>query len=659
MSLFTQNAERLKKLSLPYNPLTGEGSLIERYNLEFTCRGAKYSYNLPTHMKRLKEIEDIEIFKDVDKYLTYHLGYTSEQLRCEFEQAFFDLRLDEDFEFWAYITAKIQDKATSKDIPFILNPPQRKLLLVYETERVSNRPIRVLIDKSRQWGGSTLTDLYMAWIQQRHRTGWNMAICTQLEPQARGIRAMYKRLANYYPSEAGTITLTPWEGTKHKYCKERDCTIQIGSMQHPDSLRSNTFKLVHNSEVALWETTENKTPEDMITALTEAVMPEPYTMIVNESTAKGVGNYFHTEWMKAIDGKSVFVPVFVAWYEDTRNVMKVDDYEKFFLGLNDYEKYLWNDVCCALEQIAWYRYKLSEKGGSTWRMMEENPTTWQESFQSTGRRAFPPDYVQRMRKYCKEPILVGDVKANGRKFKKALEHIEIYSDVQGFLKVWIMPPGKDEPKVSNRFLTIVDIGGKSDKSDFSDILVLDRFWMTDIDGVPEVAADWHGHIEHDLLAWKAAQIAKIYDTSLLVIESNTIADESDTEGDHSLTLINEVAQFYNNMYYRNDPEKIKEGEPIKYGYQTNKHTKPLAIDYLNASLRDESYYERDSKACDEFDTYELKANGKYEAKDGCHDDKLMTRAIGLHVCFDRMPRPVLVTNEGKSTRRAIVGDATI
>ena len=37
-------------------------------------------------------------------------------------------------------------------------------------------------------------------------------------------------------------------------------------------------------------------------------------------------------------------------------------------------------------------------------------------------------------------------------------------------------------------------------------------------------------------------------------------------------------------------------------------------------------------------------NGSYGAVDGKHDDLLMTRAIGLHICFHEMPLPRFVGN---------------
>jgi hypothetical protein len=661
-NLFTENERRRNLLSTPYNPETGEGSLIDRFWLEFSCGADFYRYYLPVHMQRFQTVQDLMRTKDVDILLAESFGDTGEELRKKFLEDFFQLRLDEDFEFWAWSCVVVKDKKSSRDIRFKLKRPQRKFLTILENERISNRPIRIRLCKSRQWGGSTLTQIYGLWLQLRHRTGWNMAICANIENQAKTIRAMTRLVINNYPKWAGEITMARWEGTdKHKYIPERDCSIQIGSMQKPDALRANAFKVVHLSEVGLWEKTDNKTPEDMITALTEAVVPEPYTMIVEESTAKGVGNYFHTEWLASIDGKSVYVPVFVAWYEDETSTLDVDDIEKFFNSFNEYEKYLWNDIGCCIEQIAWYRFKLKEKGSSTWRMMEENPTTWQEAFQNTGMRVFPPEYVQKARKNNRNPIKIGDIVGDARKGKDAFKNLNVYDDTHGLFYFWILPPdGKEEEKVANRFVVSVDIGGRTKNADFSVIRVFDKYWMTDLDGKPEIAATWKGHIDQDLLAWKAAQTAKMYDNALLVIEFNSLDTDDDTEGDHSLTVLNEISEFYNNLYYRNDPAKVKEGEPIQYGFHTNKATKPMIVDFLLAALRDESYYERDSRACDEFDLYEMKEGGKLGAVDGKKDDIVMSTSIGLWVCYRRSPAPVILKNEGKiSTKRAIVGDATV
>ena len=59
---------------------------------------------------------------------------------------------------------KIKDKQGQEDIPFILNRPQRRYLDMLETQRACNKPIRIIMLKARQWGGSTITQVYMAWI---------------------------------------------------------------------------------------------------------------------------------------------------------------------------------------------------------------------------------------------------------------------------------------------------------------------------------------------------------------------------------------------------------------------------------------------------------------------------------------------------------------
>ena len=64
--------------------------------------------------------------------------------------------------------------------------------------------------------------------------------------------------------------------------------------------------------------------------------------------------------------------------------------------------------------------------------------------------------------------------------------------------------------MANRYLTVVDVGGRSAKSDWSVIVVFDRLFMAE-GGKPVVVDQWYGHIDIDLLAWKAAQIAAYYD----------------------------------------------------------------------------------------------------------------------------------------------------
>jgi hypothetical protein len=184
----------------------------------------------------------------------------------------------------------------------------------------------------------------------------------------------------------------------------------------------------------------------------------------------------------------------------------------------------------------------------------------------------------------------------------------------------------------DRYVVSVDIGGTGDGSDPSVIKVADRYPMLEDGGVPEVVLEWRGHIEHDLLAWKAARIAKAYGDALLVIESNTYETE-ETEGDNFEYILDEIADIYTNLYARTSPEQIKKGMPLKYGFHTNTKTKPTIIDFLRRAMRDALYIERSLPTTFEMDTYQFHDGDKMDASDGCHDDLLMATAILIYVCY--------------------------
>ena len=81
----------------------------------------------------------------------------------------------------------------------------------------------------------------------------------------------------------------------------------------------------------------------------------------------------------------------------------------------------------------------------------------------------------------------------------------------------------------------VDIGGRSDGADWSVISVIDRYFLME-GGVEECIGTWRGHLDQDLVIWKAVQIAKFFNSALLVPESNSLDMKGD-EGDHSLTIL--------------------------------------------------------------------------------------------------------------------------
>ena len=227
------------------------------------------------------------------------------------------------------------------------------------------------------------------------------------------------------------------------------------------------------------------------------------------------------------------------------------------------------------------------------------------------------------------------------------------------LKIWIQPTDQspDGKKVKNRFLVTVDVGGRGYRADWSVISVFDRISMASEFGALERAALWRGHVDPDLLAYKAAQIAHYYDDALLVIESNTYEtknrksdDAAVSEGDHTYTVLDTLGGIYENLYRRRTtPDNTRDKETRHIGWHMNKQTKYMAYDDYTVRIREGDYMEYSQDAADEAMWLMNAPGGKIEAMEGTHDDIQDTTAVGCYIAFGGM-EPVKIIED--APRRA-------
>ena len=661
--IITENKRRLKEISAVYNPITGEGSTsIPRYEVNINGFPIERLY-LPTTMADEDFVQQLQEL-GAEGYLRHIQGTEPDNRSIvRLWLRFCLLRIKHDFEYWARTMTTISDKSKGRDTAFILNRPQRIYLKAMEELRTRQEPIDIILCKARQWGGSTLTQLYMLWIQLVHKQNWNSVICGDIEKQSSIVAGMLAKVISRYPQWASggkRLTTTPYQGAqKTRVISYSHSRYSLGSAQKPDSLRSEDISMAHLTEVGLWKATQGRKPEDLVQSIFGSIAAGPYTMKVIESTAKGVGNYFHRTWIDAIEKRNNFTPVFIPWFtiDLYSKPLKEEEYGALIDSLDEYEQHLF-ELGATLEAIAWYRDKRREMPDE-WRLFSEFPSTAAEAFQSSGRRVFRIPYVNNARKDCLPPTFTGDIKEcieNGKptiKFEPLVPGER--SDVNT-LSVWLMPEKDDT--LRDRYIVAVDVGGTSDKADYSCILVADRQSMPE-GGVPEIAACWHGHIEHDRLAWKAVEIARAYNNALLVIEANTLETEG-TEGNNFEYILNEIADKYNNLYCRTSQIEIKQGRPRRWGFHTNSSTKPMVINFLIKALRDGLYIERCIQTTYELDLYEFKENGKeMGAIEGNHDDRVMATAILVWVCYNHpLPQRTTTARPSKSRTR-IISEASL
>lgn len=695
-ALLAENDRRNEIMFAKFDPVTGEGSIGKRVRVSIADFAIPVQW-LPVEMMDIPLVKKLVKAGSIDKFLSsvMHVEPNDDDF-IKVSRTLIRLRFKHDFPFWTATLVYIHNKDAGKDVLFRLWYPQRILVSRFEAKRKAGEPIRLILLKARQWGGSTTTQLYMAWLQFFHKKGLNSLIIAHQGTASDEIKDMFDlmikkhpveflhRLGEVYSENEPKLVGVGKSGSTHRV-PQRECKIKVGTAERPNGCRGGAYSLVHLSEVGLWQKTEGKSPEDIVRSACSGILAKPYTMIVMESTANGTGNFFHREYSAAADPKvkSQYEALFIAWFQIEHYSLPFNSAEE----LRDFAKQLWEnrnnaytpsnreesgrylwslwERGASLEAIHWYIYERAGKNDFAV-MAAEFPSDDVEAFVHSGTMVFDKYLVKQFEPFCRDPKFVGEVYADADEGEEALSNLRFREDRQGLLSIWAMPEKFDDYEVTNRYLTVVDVGGRSNKADWSVIVVFDRLSMIDGSEPPSVVAQWYGHCDIDRLAWRAAQIAAFYNDSLLVIESNTL-ETHDKErqvegGDQSQYILNQISDIYPNLYARKQSEdEIREGAPRKYGFHTNVATKPMIISTLVKVIRERLYIERDKRCLDEYDTYERKPNGAYGAIVGKHDDLLMTRAIGLHICYREMEMPefVPITNRTLRKDRSPVSEASI
>jgi hypothetical protein len=695
-AILAENERRKKALFSTYEPTTGEGCRGDRFLLE--TRDAPFRRLwLPRSMEGLPAVRVMLESGSMRRALEEAGMEVSPGSMELFWTWFCEERARRDFEYFAFTWVTIMDGSTAELVPFRLNRGQRRLLEALEGSRERGAPIRVILLKARQWGGSTLVEIYMLWIQVVLRRNWNSVVCAHLDHSATVIREMLTGALGRMQEFGGRrFASRGFEGTRNiKFIEGRGCTIMVGSAESPDSVRAQNVKMAHFSEVALYPDTDKKATSSLIGAVIGTLKLVELSLVVYESTARGVGDFFHEEWLKAERGESPFLPVFVEWflidayregldkgYFTGPNGRRVEgDAAGFARSLDEGElAFFRGNEGVTLESLNWYRGKRAEFSHA-YLMLQEYPSSALEAFQGSGSPVFRREDVEAQRRYCRDPRAIGRLSsacppelARGERWRNGdiLKGLAFVADGEAMeryaagdarerllasrerVKVWAFP--ESTPRVRGRYAVIFDPQrGLSESADWGVILVLDRYWMME-GGVPEVVAEWRGKVDKDVAIWKAVQLARWYDDALLVVECNTY--DTDTRDDYSEFIFDTVAGFYDNIYSRTGADKVKEGVPVEYGFHMNRSTKPMVVSDYTAVLRERGYREREAGALEEALLYEKKDNGRYEAKKGYHDDRLVTRMVGCWICY-RMEMPVVVERGRESGERVVVGVSSV
>lgn len=685
-SMLRENAVRLSRMDARrYDPLSGRGCAVaeERVLVEISDFAPSQMF-VPRECMSYVLMRDVSSCGSIEGYLVSRGMEATAERVSEIVVQLTKIRMREDPEYAMYIEDKIEDKTTGEMVPFRLNYPQRKLIGVFERERRKKKAIRVVVLKARQWGGSTLTQLYMKWMQDHRHDGWNSVILSQVKSASKKIKSMYRKAVERHPGwtvgyPGRQLILQPFENSQDDFVvcvgkKQpiRRSTLTVASFDTFDNVRGSNFHMAHYSEVAYWKKTAEHDPEGVISSIHGGIKNIEDNMEVYESTGRGASGFFYDKCQMAGDseGNDANQFLFIPFFDIELNQERVEDargFARWLLenrgssqcprGWREDGKFFWRmwTLGATFEAINWYRIERNNYKSHAF-MATEAPIDANEAFRSSGNLVFNPYSIDELQDECmREPrwranvnVRRGGEVSDGTFRQKATmlerSEVEFVSPSEASeLRIWQLP-NNNILKVRHRYVVSVDIGGVGKSSDYTVMTVIDRLGMVaGMSGRLTVVARWRAHCRHDILAWKAAALARYYNDALLVIESNTADRDrrSNTEGDHFGTIIEEIAQFYPNLYMRPaSAEKVSEGLTGTYGFQTNKLTKQWIIDNLMAFLDDKLWEEPDKEMYRELRIYERKDDGSMGNIEGSgnHDDVLISTAIGLWVATTDMPK---------------------
>lgn len=409
--------------------------------------------------------------------------------------------------------------------------------------------IRMVVLKARQIGISTIIEAIGFVLAIYRQFFWAMVVSHERE-SSEHLLSMTTRYWDTFVFKS--LYTTTYKGRSH-LAWEHGSQIHVATARNIDAGRSTTKHFLHGSEVASWDHAE-----ELMDGLLNAVPDFGLTAVFFESTAKGVGNFFHKECNKAMRGDSDYEFCFYPWFNDpeyTLDSIPKDLQEKYSVldTYDEEELFLKERFGVSDEKLSWRRWCIANKlRGDLHKFHQEYPSNPHEAFISTGQNVFHlPNILKHYLPRGKKGQKRGNLAYVGGK-------IQFLESPEGFLTVYAYPSADKDWGV---YLCGAD-PTHTIEGDFACIQVINRRTL-------EQVAVYRRKCDPITFGKDLQIIGTWYNTALLAIEK---------EGPGSATVGCVVADNYPNVYTMVRVDKMQ-GKPDNglAGWSTNSSTKHTAI----------------------------------------------------------------------------------
>lgn len=529
--------------------------------------------------------------------------------------------------------------------PFELNDAQRIVDLVVERQLARTGRVRALVLKARQEGIST----YVAGRIYRGATLWpyrqGLVLADKLE-RAGEIFGIYERFnahCGLKPPKRSAVKTRELSWTT-------DSKVTVDTAGDAQVARGTTIQYLHASEIAFWPNAE-----EAWTSLAQA-LPHDGGEAYIESTANGVGGLFYTMWLQAEAGENGWLAIFLPWWihgeyatepdEATRAdiVASIDPFERM---AQDVGFRLTGALGEALEagaisletdeegnyrltpaQLLWRRNKIRDDFlGDERTFRQEFPATAEEAFLVSGNAFFDEEALQVYSRRVTKPLARGNlVRVGGGIVFRPAEG--------GYLKIWQYPDptkhyviaadtasGRMGKGVQSKVLNEADRerGGR----DYSVAEVLEISTMTQV-------AEYHGYIAPDIFAEGCFNLGYYYGCGEGTRRPALLAPENNHESGQTVIhwLLN---HHYPRLYVHTRYNRRRERPSEMMGWVTDRSTRMPMLDDLAALVRAYEITLPSQDLIREMTTFVRTDEGRPEAQEGAHDDRVIALAIALQM----------------------------
>jgi len=523
------------------------------------------------------------------------------------------------------------------------NIPQTIFLNWALKELAAGRPVKAILLKARQMGMSTAVESLIYWWTITHKN-LHSVILGHKEKSSRALFGMFRRYYdNSNPNFKPSKRLSNKKELVFELYDADDRQIGLGSDIQVETAnaegvgRAETINCLHASEVGEYENGEEiisgimpTIPDRVVFDIEAGEIP---SIVVLESTAKGRGTYFHTEWENAVTGKNNYTPFFFPWWVDPEYeregepLGKLSEYEEFLIDLFKKGCAVGGQVIkipksSFMRKIRFYRYKANDFSSHPELMYQEYPSTAREAFLSNGAQVFNAMALERL--------------DNDKYDESLLDHYEIDCGEDGDFEHYSLTPvpfdqrGYDEgnegangrlkiytPRIpGHEYVLAGDVAEGLKVGDYSVADVVDVSTM-------QTVARWRGHIDPDKFGDVCAALGFHYNYALVGVEVNN----------HGLTTVQRLRDiYYTNMFKREKGyDEDFEEATVNLGWKTDVRTKRIATDDLARLIRDGIIQDKDGDFIDEAFSFVKDDRGRRGAEVGAHDDTIMAKAIAYQL----------------------------